>query len=175
MRVRASSYLVVGMAEYCPFRTRVMFMGSETPDVRRIVAWSTTDVSQRRMRTGDPEDILKNYPRFPISDHIGELMKHAEEHGVLVAIRGFGMTVPCSRVNGGLVSGKICHPCHEGMGREHVEAMPDVLIQLREVRGAFSKHFLVGTRAKRSLAVLSKGLGVGHQEKVTEFSSLSER
>jgi hypothetical protein len=57
-------------------------------------------------------------------------MEHAEEHGILVGIWGFGMAFPRVAVHGGLVTSAIRHPCHEGLGREHVMAVPDVTIEL---------------------------------------------
>jgi hypothetical protein len=63
-KINSLVVLVRGDGRALALEDLLMFMGSEIPEVIRMVTWSTMDVSQRRMRTGLPVYSLKNCRAF---------------------------------------------------------------------------------------------------------------
>ena len=53
-------------------------------------------------------------------------------------------------------------------------AVADLPVQLGEVEGALTQHFLVRAGAKGGLTLKSQGLGVRYQEEVLEFLPIGE-
>ena len=55
-------------------------------------------------------------PCLLIYDHVGKLVEHSEEDGVVIGVGGIAMALPCVVIHRGLVPGAIGHPCNKSVG-----------------------------------------------------------